>query len=101
MTQIDQLKDVIRRLHRSAADHVESVPVKEEFGGKVVWEGTVEVFTLKNHPNAARCYAWGFKRDDGSDKFMAVLEMHPVDSARKAVQVAIAANHHHISGAGK
>ena len=92
ITPIDRLKDVIRRLHRCNSHHVESVSVKEEFNGQIVWEGIVEVFALDNHPKAKRCYAWSYKRKDGSDKFIAVLELPPVDSARKAVQAAIASH---------
>src|SRR5712691_11244946 len=55
---IDELKDVIRRLHQAEATHVESVPVKESFQGKTVWDGIVEVFDLKGHPTAFRVYAW-------------------------------------------
>lgn len=39
MTYLEELKDVIRRLHDADATHVESVPVKEVFQGKTVWEG--------------------------------------------------------------
>ena len=44
MTYLEELRDVIRRLHGADAQHVESVPVKETFQGKTVWEGVVEVF---------------------------------------------------------
>jgi hypothetical protein len=54
---IDELKDAIRKLHGVESTHVKSVPVKEVFKGKTVWEGIVEVFDLKNHPTASRIYA--------------------------------------------
>ena len=41
---LKELLDVIRRLHGVEAKHVESVPVKETFQGKTVWDGIVEVF---------------------------------------------------------
>jgi hypothetical protein len=34
---LDELRDVIRRLHGAEATHVESVPVEEEFGGETIW----------------------------------------------------------------
>lgn len=55
---IEELKDVIRRLHGAEATHIESVPVKETFKGETVWEGVVEVFDLVGHPTAHRVYAW-------------------------------------------
>ena len=54
MTYIEELRDVIRRLHGVESSHVESVPVKETFQGKTVWEGIVEVFELKDHPKAEK-----------------------------------------------
>jgi hypothetical protein len=46
VSYIQELQDVIRRLHGAEAKHVESVPIKEEFQGKTVWDGIVEVFDL-------------------------------------------------------
>jgi len=63
LTYIDELRDVIRRLHDAEATHVESVPVKETFQGQTVWEGVVEVFSLKDHPTAHRVYAWSHDTD--------------------------------------
>jgi hypothetical protein len=50
MTYIEELRDVIRRLHGAEARHVESVPVNETFQGKTVWEGIGEVFDLHGRP---------------------------------------------------
>ena len=47
---LEELRDVIRRLHGAEATHVESVPVKESFQRKTVWDGMMEVFDLKGHP---------------------------------------------------
>ena len=30
--------------------------------GKTVWEGIVEVFDLRDHPEASRAYAWAYER---------------------------------------
>ncbi len=38
---IEELKDVIRKLHGVESTHRESVPVKEVFNGETVWEGVV------------------------------------------------------------
>jgi hypothetical protein len=87
---IEELRDVIRHLHGVESKHVESVPIKEVFQGKTVWEGIVEVFDLKNHPKAKRLYAWAY--DTGNPKkpkHVTVLHMGPVTSPLKAVQAAI------------
>ena len=46
MTYIEELKDVIRKLHGVESTHRESVPVKEVFNGKTVWDGIVENCTV-------------------------------------------------------
>ena len=57
-------ESVIRRLHGVEATHVESVPVKETFRGKTVWDGIVEVFELHGHPKAPKVYAWAHDTED-------------------------------------
>jgi len=89
---IQQLQDVIRRLHGVESKHVESVPVKETFQGKTVWEGVVEVFDLVGHPTAFRVYAWAHDTDDPErpHRHVTVLHLHPIKSAQDAVRAAIA-----------
>ncbi len=52
---------------------MQSVPVKEVFEGKIVWEGSVEIFTLRN-AKAKRCYAWGQPKAGGGWEITTVLE---------------------------
>ena len=91
MTYIEELREVIRRLHGVESTHVESVPVKEVFQGKTVWDGIVEVFDLKNHPAASRIYAWAHDTDDPKKprRHVTVLHLGPVTSAVQAVRAAI------------
>jgi hypothetical protein len=88
---IEELKDVIRRLHGVESTHVKSVPVKETFQGQTVWKGIVEVFDLKNHPTASRIYAWAHDTDDPKKprRHVTVLHLDPVDSPETAVKAAI------------
>lgn len=90
---IERLKQVIFHLHKVDSEHVESVPVEERFRGRTIWKGIVEVFNLIRHPKAKRCYAWSHRAgpQDKDERFVAVLELPPVDSAQAAVKVAIAA----------
>jgi len=91
VTYIDELRDVIRRLHGVEARHLESVPVKETFQGKTVWNGLVEVFELIGHPKASRVYAWVHDTDDPKQprRHVTVLHVHPVTSPTLAVRAAI------------
>ena len=91
MTYLEELRDVIRRVHGAEATHVESVPVKETFEGRTVWEGIVEVFDLVGHPTAFRVYAWAHDTEnpDKPRRHVTVLHLHPIRSAEDAVRAAI------------
>ena len=91
MTYLEELQSVIRRLHGVESKHVESVPIKETFQGKTVWDGVVEVFELISHPTATRLYAWSHATDDPHNptRHVTVLHTHPIASARDAVRAVI------------
>jgi len=94
MTEVNaaELKQAVESQHGGFAILAQSVPVKETFGGKTVWEGVVHVFKLTGHPQATQAYAWS-SPIEGSDKrrFFAVLHMPPVTSPVEAVRAAIVA----------
>jgi hypothetical protein len=91
VTYIEDLINVIRRLHGAEATHIESVPVKEVFQGRTAWEGIVEVFDLAGHATAHRVYAWAHETDNPQKpiKHVTVLHLHPVKSAQDAVRAVI------------
>ena len=88
---IESLRAVIGKVHGCDSKHVESVPVHDVFQGKTAWQGVVEVFDLLGHPKAKRCYAWSHAAGsaDRDTRFVAVLELPPIDSPLTAVQAAI------------
>lgn len=87
-----ELQKAIEAMHGLESEYLRSEPVTEMFGDKIAWQGEVEVFHLKNSPKAKRCYAWGYKPDDGKGgwQITTVLEIPPVGSPIDAVRVAIA-----------
>ena len=91
MNYIEELRDVIRKLHGAEATHVETVPIKEMFQGQTVWEGEVEVFDLEGHPKAYRVYAWAHETDDADrpKRHVTVLHVPPVTSPELAVRASI------------
>jgi hypothetical protein len=91
VTYIQELQEAMRHLHGAEATHIESVPVKEVFQGKTIWDGIVEVFDLNGHPEAGRVYAWGHETDDPKrpKRHVAVLHIPPVVSPVTAVRAAI------------
>lgn len=88
---IARLQVAVSQLHNCGAVWRETVPVHEVFQGQTVWQGPVEVFDLSGHPKAKRAYAWSHKegKDDKGERFVAVLEIPPVESAVTAVRVQI------------
>ena len=88
---IDRLQVAVPQLHNCGAVHRSTVPVHERFQAKSIWNGEVEVFDLNGHPKAKPVYAWSHREgpDDQGERFVAVLEIPPVDSAQRAVQVQI------------
>jgi hypothetical protein len=91
MTYIEELEEVIRRLHGVESTHRESVPVKEVFQGSTIGEGVVEVFDLHGHPKANTAYAWAHQTDDParSVRHVTVLQVPLVVSPITAVRAAI------------
>lgn len=91
MTYIEELQDVIRKLHGVHSTHVQSVPVREEFRGETVWDGIVEVFELHGHPKAPHAYAWTHETDDPKHpkRSVTVLKIPPAVTPEAAVRVAI------------
>ena len=80
-------------MHGGAATFAKSVPVRETFEGKTVWEGVMHVFDL-----AASCGDPQVRLvigDQGSTKrrFFAVLHTARINSPVEAVGAAIVAEH--------
>lgn len=90
MSHIQELQDVIRHVLGVEATHVESVPVKETFRGKTVWEGIVEVFDVADY-QVPRVYAWAHQTDDAEHpiRHVTVLHRHPILTPQDAVKAAI------------
>ena len=89
--EIPRLVRAIRDLHGVEGTHVRSESIKETFEGETVWEGVVEVFSIRGHPEATTAYAWGFQNDDGHRAYTAVLGVDPIRTARDAVRAAVVA----------
>ncbi|MGA2742577.1 MAG: hypothetical protein ABSG65_34705 [Bryobacteraceae bacterium] len=91
MTYVEELREVIRRLHGVESKHVGSVPIKETFQGRTVWDGCVEVFELIGHPTASKLYAWSHATDnpDSHRRHVTVLHSDLITSPLSAVRAAI------------
>ena len=86
------LEEAIRHLHGAEPTWVESVAVRETHNGQTIWDGEVQVFDLRGHSYAWRCYAWSHATTGEKRRFVAVLHEGPIDSPVKAVRAAIVAD---------
>jgi hypothetical protein len=86
-----ELKQAVESQHGGTATLAQSVPIREMHGEQLVWQGTVHVFDLADHPQANRAYAWSYDLPDGRRRFFAVLHAGPIASPRDAVRAAIVA----------
>jgi len=88
--QIPVLQVAIQQRHKCSATHRDTIYVEEEFQGKTLWKGDVEVFELEDHPKATHCYAW--LHHEGGEAFRQItfLNVWPVTSPVSAVKAAIA-----------
>jgi len=84
---LERLQQAIFHLHKVDSEWIESKHVRGESGGKTIWEGEVEVFRLRDHPTAKRCYAWACGEPEA---FIIILELPPVTDAQSAVKVGVA-----------
>lgn len=86
---IECLTEAVTAMHGCDCSHLETAHVHEMMDAKTIWEGYIEVFTLKDHPEASKAFAWGFKDDAGEIQYIAVINKPPINSPREAVQAAI------------
>lgn len=89
MNYREALIDAIKTGYNCKATYKETVFVKEMFQEKVAWEGLVEVFELKGHLQAKKCYGWGVEKEKKEMEFVTVLGVSPIDSAGAAVKAFI------------
>ena len=84
-----KLQIAVQRLFNCQATFSETVPIREEVDGKILWEGEVKVFDLIGHPKARRCYAW--THPTNKSRTVALLEIPPVTTALAAVKASLIA----------
>lgn len=83
---IARLKLTIEHLHDYSATWRGSELIREDFKGKVLWQGVVEAFDLTGHPKAKLCYGWTHGEPE---EFITILELPPVTDAQSAVKVGV------------
>jgi len=85
------VQDAIENRAKCPAVYQGTQPVKFSIDGKVLWNGKVEVFHLKDHPQAKLAFGWGFENDQKKWEYITVLGIPPLDTPLAAVKGYVAA----------
>jgi hypothetical protein len=85
---LQDLSRAVEAMHGAKATHRGEFLVHEMIDGKTVWKGNVDTFALEGHARATKASAWAWD-DDGEVRYIAVLNVPPINSPREAVQAAI------------
>jgi hypothetical protein len=90
VTYIEELQDVIQRVHGVESRHIESVSIQDIYQGKTLWEGFVEVFEVIGHMKTTKIYAWAHGTSNPERRrHVTVLHIKPITNALLAVRAAI------------
>jgi hypothetical protein len=89
---LQALREEIKYMYGCDSTWVESVAVREEQGGRVLWDGEVQRFTLLGHPRAKECFAWSHTSEGKPRRHHVVLREPPVDGPEAAVRTALRAD---------
>ena len=80
---IRSLQEQILQRHGCRSIHFQTVPLKETFHGRVLFDGDIEVFNLIGHPDASRAFAWCRTEDADCVVFLAIP---PINTPRDAMR---------------
>lgn len=87
MIPIQDFTAAIKQTHGCDSVYIETADVREEFNGRLMWEGKVGLFRLIDHPTAKECYVWRILGADGGKTYVAVLKRPPVETPIDAVRL--------------
>ncbi len=85
-----KLLDAIERRAQCSAVHIQTQPVRLALDGQILWKGKVEVFQLKEHPEAKLAFGWGVPNGQGQTEFITVIGRPPLDNPISAVKAYLA-----------
>ncbi|QIF01581.1 hypothetical protein [Roseimicrobium sp. ORNL1] len=82
--KIAAMRRAVQAVHGCEAEHLQSTLVQEVQEGHTLWSGQVEIFRLSGHHAADRAYVWA-QWEEGEERYISVLNLPPISSAREAV----------------
>jgi hypothetical protein len=85
MNYLPLLRTAVRATFGCDCEHLATLRVHTVTGG-IIWDGTVEQFTLKGYPYAKHAFGWMEQTAGGKANPFVILKMSPVETAEDAVQ---------------
>jgi len=73
------------------AIHLHTQPVRLIMDGSTKWNGKVEVYQLKGHPQARLAFGWGYM-SKGKVTYVTVMGVPPLETPLAAVKAFVASN---------
>ena len=86
----ENLHNAIENRAKCSAAYLHTQPVKIVLDGEVKWKGKVEVFQLKEHPQAKHAFGWGYLNDQKKMEYVTVVGIPPLDNPVQAVKAFVA-----------
>jgi len=74
------------------AAYLQTQPIKVSEDGNVLWKGKVEVYQLKNHPQAKMAFGWGYMNAQKKIEYIVVIGIPPLDTPLAAVKAFVGAH---------
>ena len=81
-----ELLNAIENRAKCGAVYVQTQPVRIVEDGVVRWKGKVEVYQLKEHPQAKLAFGWGFQNAQKKVEYVTVMGIPPLDTPVAAVK---------------
>ncbi len=81
-----ELLNAIENRAKCGAIYVQTQPVRIVEDGVVRWKGKVEVYQLKEHPQAKMAFGWGFQNAQKKVEYVTVMGVPPLDTPVAAVK---------------
>jgi hypothetical protein len=85
--------ELLRAIEQSAkcdAAYFQTQPVRYGIDGAILWKGKVEIFQLKNHPQAKVAFGWGYEGKNKKIEYVTIVGVPPLDTPLQAVKAFVA-----------
>ena len=86
----ENLLNAVENRAKCPATYLHTQPVRIAVDGQTLWKGKVEVFQLKEHPQAKQAFGWGYLNDQKKMEYVTVVGIPPLDNPVQAVKAYVA-----------